>query len=278
MRAGPLSSPKIISLLNHYFVPVFATNEDYESGGSAPPLEKAEYSRIFEEAKKAGLSVGTVHVYVLAPDGKPLDSLHVKDAADESRLAALLNSTAAGLGTIKGTALVPPAPTSVPLRVEPGSLVLHLTARGFKRGTWREFPAEDWVVLGREDWGKLLKSGEYAPGSSWDADVDVTARLFRHFYPQSENNDVSTNRIERQLLKARVLSVKDGVVRIRLDGLLRMKHSFYEDRIDGVVDARVAGFMDVDSADPRILRFRLVTVEAAYAGEAFGVAVRSRSF
>jgi len=59
MRAGPLSNPRVISLLNGYFVPVYATNEDYKDGGDAPPEEKNEYGRIFQEARQAGLSVGT---------------------------------------------------------------------------------------------------------------------------------------------------------------------------------------------------------------------------
>ena len=36
MRASSLSNPQIISLLNRYFVPVYASNEDYTPKGSAP--------------------------------------------------------------------------------------------------------------------------------------------------------------------------------------------------------------------------------------------------
>jgi hypothetical protein len=67
MRAGPLSSPEVIDLLNGAFVPVFAVNEDYRDDGPAPADDKAEYRRIYREALDAGLSAGTVHAYVVDP-------------------------------------------------------------------------------------------------------------------------------------------------------------------------------------------------------------------
>ena len=54
MRAGPLSSPRVIDLLNARFVPVFAVNEDYRKGGSAPDEEKALYDRVYREALAKG--------------------------------------------------------------------------------------------------------------------------------------------------------------------------------------------------------------------------------
>src|SRR5215471_12283012 len=93
MRAGPLSNTKVVSLLNRYFVPVYAVNEDYRKGGSAPAAEKAEYMRIYRAALKAKLSTGTVHVYILDPDGKPIDSRHVAKASNVYTLVDLLEST-----------------------------------------------------------------------------------------------------------------------------------------------------------------------------------------
>src|SRR5919197_3548626 len=97
MRASSLSNEKVISLLNRYFVPVYVSNEDYAEGGSAPAGEKAEKDRIYRETLKAGLSAGTVHAYVLAPDGRVLDSLHVAVAAKTDRLLAMLERAVAKL-------------------------------------------------------------------------------------------------------------------------------------------------------------------------------------
>src|SRR5213593_3994769 len=157
MRAGPLSNPKIISLLNRYFVPIYASNEDYKVGGGAPPDEKAEYERIYQQSLRKGLSTGTVHVYLLSPAGEPIDSLHVVEASKMDRLVHSLQSAVERLKTADGPPVAQPAPQSAPPAAAPDSLILHLTARGFNIiASWREFPSEDWIVLGREEWTKLL--------------------------------------------------------------------------------------------------------------------------
>src|SRR6516164_7205985 len=106
MRAGPLSSPSVIDLLNASFVPVFAVNEDYRDDGPAAAEEKAEYRRIYREALAAGLSAGTVHAYVVDPDGHPIDSLHVAEAARPDRLAAMLQQVMRARKLARGSTLV----------------------------------------------------------------------------------------------------------------------------------------------------------------------------
>ena len=151
MRAGPLSNTQVISLLNRYFVPVYAANEDYREAGTQPAEEKAEYNRIFKEAHAAKLSVGTVHVYVLSPGGHPIDSLHVATAAKTDRLIDLLERTVEKLNVREGKAVVALATQSAPPSYTSDSLVLHLTSRSLDgRGAWSDFPVEDWIVLGRD--------------------------------------------------------------------------------------------------------------------------------
>src|SRR5919112_688684 len=69
MRAGPLSSPEVVKTLNRSFVPVYLSNEDYAEGGPAPQAERRERDRILREAAGKGLSTGSVHVFVLDPEG-----------------------------------------------------------------------------------------------------------------------------------------------------------------------------------------------------------------
>src|SRR6185436_7011746 len=203
MRAGPLSNTKVISLLNRCFVPVYAANEDYREGGVQPTEEKSEYNRIFKEAHAAKLSVGTVHVYILSPDGHPIDSLHVATAAKTERLIDLLERTVEKLHVREGKAVVPLVAQSAPPKSAPDSLVLHLTSRSLDgRGAWSDFPVEDWIVLGREEWDKLLPTAHVQVGDSWKLDKVISAKLLTHFYPPTENNDVSKNQFERQSLRA----------------------------------------------------------------------------
>src|SRR5947209_3959669 len=172
MRAGPLSDDKVIDTLNRYFVPVFTSNEDYEKDGPASPVERKERDRILEECRKNGTSTGTVHVYLLAPDGHAIDSAHVASVTQAGKLQALLDRCLVRLGTEPGEPLVKPRDLSVAPPAPQGSLVLHLVSRGQdtgpQGGSWREFPAENWVVLSHDQWMGFLPSAPIAPGTSYN--------------------------------------------------------------------------------------------------------------
>jgi hypothetical protein len=275
MRAGPLSSPEVIDLLNGFFVPVFAVNEDYRDDGPAPEAETAQYRRIYREALAAKLSAGTVHAYVVDPAGHPIDSLHVAEAARPDRLAAMLHRVMRARKLTKGPTLVRPHTLSAPPPHAPGSLVLHLTARGHG-SSWDGFPSENWIVLAPEQLEGLLPVAEPRAGRAWDVREEVATAILTHFYPQTENNDVSTHRIERRRLHGTIESVADGVARARIVGRVRMTHRFYPGREDGnVVDASVVGYLDFEAATRRVRRLRLVTDGASYGTGTLDVVVRS---
>jgi hypothetical protein len=221
------------------------------------------------------MSAGSVHVYLLDEDGHPVGSQHVAEAAKVERLTTLLEQT----------------PQSAAPKADADALVLHLVARNVTRrgggdvphkselGTtgsigWGSYPVEDWIVLGKAESRRLHPARPAAIGTTWEPDREVMARVLRHFYPSTENNDVSTNRIDRQEVKATVVSVKDGIARARLDGFLRMKHPFYHKDDDNFVDATLLGFLDFDPTTGRVLDLQLATTEATYGRTHFGVAVR----
>jgi hypothetical protein len=287
----------VIALLNQYFVPVNVANQEYATSNAIPPEEKAETTRIYHDALKAKLPAGTVCVYLLRPDGRLLDSLIVSDAAKPERLLDLLQRAIDRLQVQAGEPLVKPVPQSHAPACARGSLVLHLTARYLQRqgddyvrmhpvlgtarsGQWAHLPSEDWVVLAPEEGRKLLPAGDVRPGTSWELDRDVTARLLTHFYPPTENTDVRKNRLDEQALTATVLSVRDDVARARVEGRLRMKHSFYHKDTDEFVEARVLGVLEFEPGRGVVRSLRLVTDRATYGGAGgnrhpFGVAVRS---
>jgi hypothetical protein len=278
MRTGPFSDPRVIERLNAYFVPVYAVNEDYHGDGLAPPEERAEYQRIYREAHAARFSVGTVHVYILDPDGKPVGTLHVAEAAKTDRLLALMDRVVKEEGLAAGKPLVAPQPQSCPPPGKPDDLVLHLTARPLKPGGSWPGVAENWILYTPEEVARLLPKGAVRPGDRWTPDAELAKRLLLHFYPVTENNDVRKNRIEEQELSARVLSVEGGVVRARLDGRLRMRHWFYHKEDNNVVLASFSGYVEFEAEGRKVRSLKLATVEAAYGGGTFGVAVRSLPF
>ena len=281
MRAGPLSKKTVSETLNQHFVPVYVSNEDYRDDGPAPKEERAAYEKIRRAAGEAKLSVGTVHAYVLSPAGEPVDSLHVADAARGDNLAKMLNRAVERYQPKAGAALVEPKTQSAPPAPGDGGMVLHLTARA--EGTnpsdtsWHAYPSEDWIVLTAADVQKLLPpgGGEVGAGATWEVDRGVATKILTHFYPQTENNDVRKNTIERIALKAAGVTVDGGVARARLDGNLRMRHPFYHKDTPDMVDATVVGYVDFDPEDRKVTRLKLATERATYQNRPFDVGVES---
>ena len=122
---------------------------------------------------------------------------------------------------------------------------------------------------------KVLPEGELRAGHSWTFDKNISAKLLTHFYPATENNDVSKNRFEEQSLKATVLTVTNGKVRARVDGSLKMQHSFYHKDDGKQVEATLVGLLDFDPVARTISSLQLVTDKATYGGGKFAVAVHS---
>jgi hypothetical protein len=302
MRASSLSNGQVIELLNHYYVPVYLRNEDCADGGSAPPEVKEERNRIYRDALKAGLSAGTVCAYLLTPEAQPVAvaPLNQSVATDPERLSELMQSVIDALRTPRGEPLAPPSPQSAAPPSDAGSLVLHLTARYLERtasdfvpvdvsevlgtrkaGNWGNLPSEDWVVLGKSEWMKLLPAGDVRPDSSWELNPGISAKLLKHFFPPTENTNVEANRIDEQVFLARTESVRSGIASVRLEGRLKMKHPFYHQDDSNFVEATLKGYMEIDVSNREIRSLQLVTDAAVYGGAGgvmhpFGVAVRSQ--
>ena len=273
MRAGPLSDRRVIDALNRDFVCVYTANEDYYGPKARLPIEERnELMRIRLAASAKHLSVGTVHAFVLTPDGEPYDSLHVKDAAQTARTLAMLDKAVAHFKPTPGPPVVSPQAQSVPPDAPADALVLHLVSRKNGRGSWGDIPAENWIVLTRDDWSRLLPANDVKPGQTWELDPEVTAKVLTYFYPQTENNDAAIGRIEKQTLTAKALTVDDSRVTARVDGFVKMHHAFYPGPKDvQPLTANVVGALTFARAGPPSLE--LVTTEAVYGQQWFNVAV-----
>lgn len=274
MRAGPLSNRYVIDLLNRSFVSVYVVNDEYVGGGNAPVDERNELDRIRHEGYAKKLSVGTVHAYVLTPDGHTDDSLHVVSAADQSKTVAMLQRAVAKFKPSPGNPVVPPAPQSSPPPSPSGALTLHLVSRADDRGSWGKLPAENWIVLTRDEWPRLLPTGDVSPGQTWELDRALSARILTYFYPQTENNDARVDRIQQHALTAKVLTVKDGVVTARIDGFLRMLHAFYPGRTNAEpLGAEIVGVLTF--VPGKVPSLQLATTQAQHGQRPFKVAVRT---
>jgi len=116
-------------------------------------------------------------------------------------------------------------------------------------------------------------------GTTWEVDSGVASTILKHFYPPTENWDLSTNRIDEQSLHATVISTEKATTHARIEGSLRMKHPFYHRDDDRFVRTSIAGYLVFEEKTRRILTLRIVTDDADYTSgggdQPFGVALRS---
>ncbi len=269
MRAGPLSDPKVVELLNAYFVPVFVSNEDYTPTGCALAAEKLERNRIWQEATKKKLSSGTVHVYLLTPDGDVFNSLHVANAANKDNLRTALGKAIGERKLTAGKPVIPPAPQSASPKCAANDVVLHIVARGSGHGSWREVPGENWVLLSKQEQAAFDdKAGAEIP-------ADIARKILTYFYPQTENNNATPDRIEEATLRKHLEKSADGVTAFSLEGNVRLKHAFYPRKPDErEVVAPVLGWVEYDKRQKKIVSFRMATDGALYGKEPIDVVVK----
>jgi hypothetical protein len=280
LRAGPLSNSQVIATLNRYFVPVASSNYVAGSEGNGPLPERRERQRIYLDFIGKKLGVGEVHVYILRPDLSSLRGLDIGGALTPGKLGTFLEGVQQELQTPPGAPAFPPHVWSSAPDAPPDSLVFHLVARGEGANSWGHFPSENWIVLSHSEWKALLPpSPEVALHTSWQIPPEVSGKLLTWFYPQVEDiSQVSRSRIDSSDLRMTVTEVHDGVARARIEGSLKLLHSFYPFKPhDDFVNAQLTGFMDFVPGEGRIQRLRMVTEKSTYVGLPFDAALRSVS-
>ncbi|WP_395090362.1 hypothetical protein [Armatimonas sp.] len=249
---------RVVAALNSLSVPVYLANDTLAGE------EKATLQAIHREGFAKKLSVGTVHCFLLAPDGTLLDTIHVAQASPQ-KILAMIEREATALKIHSGKPLVAPLPPALPPTPKNG-LRLHVVARYLEKkpdgslglitgagGNWSALPGEDWPLFDAAAVRALL-AGDRA----------VAERLVTHFYPPTENNDLSKNVL--QALEWRAEAQPAGA--IRLSGSLTLKHSFYSRDDDRRVSADFVGYA-------KGAQFMLVTTRATYNNQPFAIAVQA---
>jgi hypothetical protein len=294
MRAGPLANTNVIELLNSYFVPVYTSNDEVPGAAEVAKKEQTERDRVYRAFLDAKLPAGSVHVYVLSPEAKPLGSIHVAHAGDKDKVAGkdrtqlLLEKTVADLKVERGKPVVAPKPQSAPPEKPAGALLLHLTARKLaEKGSWNEFPSEDWIVLKAEQWQKLLPADNAKVGDSWAIDPAESTPILTRFFPQTEcctakdsvllsETSAYKHRLEEQALKGTVIELGQDRAVARLDGHSKVLHQFYpNNRYPPTVStAKIVGYVIFDIAKRKIESLALVSDGGKFEKMNMGVAVR----
>jgi len=270
LRATSLNDDSIISTLNQYFVPVYRSWDDLGASGDATPEERAEHHRIVQEATALKIKMSDVRIFLLNPEGHPLPAS--LGMSDPFRMQRGLLQTIMELGTKAGEPLIKPKPQSVPPSMPPGSLVLHTVARGTAKGNWREYPAENWTVLPKDQLADLLPpEPQIRPGQVWSVRDQTARAILTTLYPATEEDSrKDRNIIQKSSMKARIVSIDDGIVVARVDAAWTGKRSFYPGREpDHHLDVKAEGFIrfPVDRSD--VFSFALATTSAWFEDEEF---------
>jgi hypothetical protein len=269
MRAGPLSNPQVIELLNRYFVPVTSVNE-------FPDTDRV---RIYHEFADKHLGIGDVHVYVVGPDGAAIAGLDIGSAMDSDKEIAFLTNIVRQLHAEPGPPVFSPHPQSTAPQVPPDAPAIHLVARKLVGRTWNEFPAENWIVLSRQEWNQILPPASAQPKSTWQIPASVATKLAEWIYPQTEDTRrTNRNRVDEADFRFTLVTLTDSLARARIDAHVRLLHSFYPGKpAEEYATSELTGYADFDLAKQQVRRFRLVTHKAEYQGVPFSCSLVSVS-
>jgi hypothetical protein len=269
MRAGPLSNPKVIELLNRYFVPVTSVNE----------FPDDERVRIYHEFADKRLGIGDVHVYVVGPDGVAIAGLDIGSAMDSDKEIVFLNNIARQLNLQPGPPVFAPHPQSTPPQVPPDAPAIHLVARKLVGRTWNEFPAENWIVLSRQEWDQTLPPANAQLKTTWRLPPPLSTKLAEWIYPQTEDTRrANRNRVDEADFRFTLVTLSNSLARARIDAHVRVRHSFYPGKpAEEFATSDLTGFADFDLAKRQVRRFRLVTHKAEYQGVPFSCSLVSVS-
>lgn len=223
--------------------------QTYAGDPLPPPVRSDEdlalYRSIQEQEKRKGLEDprGPVRGVLLAPDGTVLDSFHVMEIHYTGDFRRRLEALADDLQVPTG----PPVASAGAGRpaLGPGDLLLRLTSRflttteeaealrpyfdgrtetGLNGLLLRiEVPAEQWLVLSREDWSAL------APGADGAVQVPpaLRDRLLIELVPPTETYVLLRNRLQEATLTGAVVEDDGDLVRIRFAGSTRVLHPWW---------------------------------------------------
>jgi hypothetical protein len=195
-------------------------------------------------------------------------------ASKTENLVAAMERVIKNLKVPAGKPLVAPSPQCPAPACAKEEIDIHIIGRAGHGGSWGGM-AENWVVLDRDDQKQFSRGEGAAVGDSWPLPKTLAAKILAYFYPPTENNTVAKNRFNELTLKATVVSVNSGVVRARLDGAMKMEHSFYHQDDGKMVEAAIIGFADFDPAKQIIRKLQLITDRATYGGGTFSAAATS---
>lgn len=276
MRAGPLSDARVIQLLNAYFVPYYTSKSIVTDRRQSLDHEWAASLEILNEARENGMSGGTVHVYILSPDGPLFKSSHVGEALRTPNTVRLLEEAIAKFQVKPGSPLAIPTAQCPPPSFTDRQMNLHIVTRSREgEGGWPGV-TEDWLQLEETEWRKLYPAHTPTSGQSWEIDAELAKKLLIQIYPPSANNDPAHQQIEHLSLQAEWAEQDKDRLMARVVGRIRMRHDFHaKDQHWDMVDATLVGYMVLPHNGHAPPQLYLMSERAKYGNAKFSAALHS---
>lgn len=274
MRVGPLSNKQFIKYLHQHFVPVFVSNQEYAAGEHGT-TELEHLVTIRQKTVAKGMRTATVQIYLLSPDGEPIDIMVVRDALDIRRLMSFMRRNVTAMNVEPGKQLIASQDSdawiqrSAP-KIQPRQLTLRFAAQYRPH---QKIMVEDFVTLDQDEWSTFVppKDGD----ANWAIPDKVARKILVRVYPYALNWDHDTDQIKQVRLVAKVIERNDLETLIALRGELAMTHYRYVKTSLEAVTSKLTGYVRIampeklgaeQSKKPEI---RIITEGARFGALAF---------
>ena len=123
-------------------------------------------------------------------------------------------------------------------------------------------PGRDWIVLKPSQWRLLVPASEARVGTSWKIDKGLAAELLCGFTPPTHHYHPRHSDVDYETLRGRVEAIDNEVVRIRLDGNVRLVGQNWLQPGDTWAEANILGYLTVSRRTLRIHSLECVTTRA----------------
>ena len=258
MRMGPFSNKKVTDFIQHNFVPLFVSNQEYSS--SQIDTEERELLRaIRSNARKNGLSSGAVQVYLLTHELDVLDVMHVAKAVDVKQLMPFLRGVANELDVEPGAKVVPPRNRNRPPVACDSELALQTIAR-YDSGD--KIVVADWLRLSKKEWQQFVPPNANEQEETWELDDALTKKMLVHFYPYAQNWDLDPKQFLEASLNANVIERSKDETVVGLRGKLLRTHARYVKSGREMISSKLVGFVRIRTDQK--LELILMTSGATY--------------
>jgi hypothetical protein len=265
MRVSSLSDERVISLISRYFVPAWASRDNYQLDPSDTATH-AEMLRLDRERGKRGLEGGTVCVFIVDPDGSVVATQRVQTASNPENLAPFLARIIAEKQLTPRRPAAVRATTAQPEGPKPateGGVLVHVWTRcdlpGPNRGV-----GQDRVELTRAEWQTFVPPTDARPGTAWPISSIVAHKLFRYCYPPRPHWNVKESRVLGGKLTATLLTRSSDETRLQLEGELSVRYPNEGKPTDGIVTAHLIGVAHYHPGRQALTALALVSDRADY--------------